>query len=268
MPTIPNGPGTDPLNLSGTDFEFLAMTGPSETLVNQVASYKADGTFLRVVATQSRLAYTANYQVLTTDPAMPAVGLHSVVVGEVTTKVWITSVAPSGPQAADRTLAVQFWIADDVAEPEGLAADLVVAARPDLGAGYADATIPFGPGLEPIGLAAADFEYISIEGPAETIENERGSNTKDGLHLRTVGTRGTWQWTANYQILDASAALPRCGLLDASAAQAGSHVWITAVNPAQPQDGDQTLAVTFQVWFDVDAEEALHTDFGLREPEA
>lgn len=125
----------------------------------------------------------------------------------------------------------------------------------------ADPTIPFGPGTEPLGLAAASFEFVSFDGPQTSLDNEKMSTKKDGKFLRWAATRQVSVYTANYLILDATAALPAVGLYDASLGGAGGKVWIRNVNKSAPQEGDQTLAVTYAVPDDVDAPEALYADF-------
>jgi len=122
-------------------------------------------------------------------------------------------------------------------------------------------TIPFGPDTEPLGLAADDFEFISLDGPQEALDNESLSEKKDGAFLRWVATRKVTTYTANYTILDGSASLPATGLYNAAAGGIGGNVWIRNVNVSKPQAGDRTLAVTYAQPADVTATEGLETDF-------
>lgn len=121
-PTIPFGPGADPLGLSTTDFEFISLDGPQISLENETESHKKDGTFLRVAATRSKTTFTANYTILVDAPTLPAEGLFDASGGGVG-KVWINNVNVSKPQQGDQTMAVQFWKPGDVTNTEGLAAD-------------------------------------------------------------------------------------------------------------------------------------------------
>jgi hypothetical protein len=129
----------------------------------------------------------------------------------------------------------------------------------------ADPTIPFGPGAEPLGLTASDFEYISLDGPQKSLDNESMSEKKDGKFLRWVATRTLLQYVANYLVLDDSAEIPDPGLYDASAGAIGSKVWLRNANVSKPQAGDQTLAVTFLLAVDTVNTEALRADV-LGEP--
>jgi hypothetical protein len=122
-------------------------------------------------------------------------------------------------------------------------------------------TIPFGPTAEPLGLDVEEYEFVSQEGPQQSIENESLSMAADGAFLRWCATRGIDVWTANYIILDDTADLPDVGLYDAAAGEIGGKVWIRSVNVSNPQAGDQTLAVTFAVPTDVAEVEALYDDF-------
>lgn len=122
-------------------------------------------------------------------------------------------------------------------------------------------TIPFGPGAEPLALDDTDFEFVSLEGPQESLDNETPSHKKDGAFLRWAATRKVTTYTANYIILDAAGVLPEVGLHDATLGAIGGKVWIRSVNKSAPQEGDQTLAVTFAVPGDVTAQEALAADF-------
>lgn len=122
-------------------------------------------------------------------------------------------------------------------------------------------TIPFGPTADPLGLAAASFEFVSVEGPQVSLENETPSHKKDGAFLRWAATRKVTTYTANYIILNSATALPATGLYDAAAGAIGGKVWLRSVNKSAPQEGDQTLAVTFAVPGDVTNQEALASDF-------
>lgn len=124
-------------------------------------------------------------------------------------------------------------------------------------------TIPFGPGTDPLALTATDFEFISLDGPQTSLENEESSEKADGTFLRWAATRKVTTYTANYLILDGTAALPSVGLYDAALGGLAGKCWIRSVNVSKPQGADQTLAVQFAVPGDVGATEALRSDFSF-----
>jgi len=122
-------------------------------------------------------------------------------------------------------------------------------------------TIPFGPGVDPLGLLDTDFEFVSLDGPQIAIENETPSYQADGAFLRVAATREKHSFTANYTILAADAVLPEEGLYDASSKPLARKCWISSVNVSKPQQGDQTMAVAYYYYGDVVATEGLAADF-------
>jgi len=123
-PTIPFGPGTEPLGLSTTNFEFISLDGPQSSVENETPSFAADGTILRVAATRKKISYTANYTIKVAGAAGPARGLYDAT-ASFGTPVWISSVNVSKPQQGDQTMAVAFWVPGTVTNQEALRADLV-----------------------------------------------------------------------------------------------------------------------------------------------
>jgi hypothetical protein len=120
-------------------------------------------------------------------------------------------------------------------------------------------TIPFGPDTDPLALTDTDWEFVSLDGPQISLENEHLSEKKDGAFLRWAATRKITVYTANYIRLKTTATPPAIGLGEFGLAD--TPYWVRSANESQPQEGDQTLAVTFAVPGDVTNQEALASDF-------
>lgn len=255
-PAIPFGSGTDPLGLTNTDWEFISHDYTLK-IDNEKMSVKNDGTFLRIVATRVKCEGTANYLRLANAAAVPALGLYDASAGGLARKVWLTGPTHGQPQEADQTLAVPYWYAADLgaAYREGLRANVMTPAEPTL----ADTIIPFGPGSDPLALAAADFEFVAWN-RTDAIGNDTMSLQAIGTFLRQAATRARRDYTANYIILDLTAALPNLGLYQ-YAADPAKYVWVPSMTVSRPQEGDTTLAVTYSTFEDIVATEYDRDDF-------